>query len=463
MTWPAILLAVQNHDLHQQIKRPLLVHGAKVLEASSHPAILECFEAHSPRLLILESPRHDGTGALEIVAQIRNRDRRFPIILVTCQGSEALAVAALRSGLKDYFQQPFSFQEFFAAVNRCIIDRASQPFSTTRRSIVPCLADRPDLIGESFHTQRIKSYLLKVAAVDSHALVTGETGTGKELSARFIHQQSARRDKPLVAINCAALPDGLVESELFGYEKGAFTGAHATNAGKLKLADGGTVIFDEIGDMSLYAQAKILRVIESKEVYPLGGKRGMPLDIRIIAATNQDLDRLVADKRFRKDLYYRLNIARVHLPPLRERQEDIPRLLAYYLEEFNARQGRALQGFTDEALELLLRYDWPGNIRELKNVIEAIFIDPPLERIAIKDLPEPIRPQGQTRVVLTERELLLSALCTVNWNKSKAAEQLHWSRMTLYRKMTKYHILESKLARPCGEAQAESVTSPGSL
>ena len=184
MTWPAILLAVQNHDLHQQIERPLLVHGAKVLEASNHHAILQCFEAHSPRLLILESPRDDGTGAFEIVAQIRNRDRWFPIILVTCQGSEALAVAALRSGLKDYFQHPFSFQDFFAAVNRCIRDRASQPFSTTRRSVLPCLPDRPDLIGESSHTQRIKSYLLKVAAVDSHALVTGETGTGKELAAR---------------------------------------------------------------------------------------------------------------------------------------------------------------------------------------------------------------------------------------------------------------------------------------
>lgn len=179
----------------------------------------------------------------------------------------------------------------------------------------------------------------------------------------------------------------------------------------------------------------------------------MSLDIRIIAATNQDLGRLVADKRFRKDLYYRLNIARVHLPPLRERQEDIPHLLAYYLEEFNARQGRALQGFTDEALELLLRYDWPGNIRELKNVIEAIFIDPPVEWIAIKDLPEPIRPRGQTSVVLTERELLVTALCSMNWNKSKAAEQLQWSRMTLYRKMAKYHIVETKLARPCGEVK----------
>ncbi|MGH8510156.1 MAG: sigma-54-dependent transcriptional regulator, partial [Gammaproteobacteria bacterium] len=235
MTWPAILLAVQNHDLHQQIKRPLLGHGAKVLEASSHPAILECFEAHSPRLLILESPRHDGTSALEIVARIRNRDRRFPIILVTCQGSEALAVAALRLGLKDYFQEPFSCEEFAAAVNRCVLDRPPPASCTKNRSSVACPADRQPLIGESLPIRGIKSYLLKVAAVDSHALVTGETGTGKELAARFIHQQSARRDKPLVAINCAALPDGLVESELFGYEKGAFTGAHSTYAGKLRL------------------------------------------------------------------------------------------------------------------------------------------------------------------------------------------------------------------------------------
>ena len=239
MTWPAILLAVQNHDLHQQIKRPLLVHGAKVLEAPSHHAILECFEAHSPRLLILECPRHGGTGALEIVAQIRNRDRRFPIILVTCQGSEALAVEALRSGLKDYFQEPFSSEDFIAAVNRCILDRPSRPSGIKSRSGVPSRADRQQFIGESSHLREIRSYLSKVAGVHSHVLVTGETGTG--LTARFIHQHSARRDKPLVAINCAALPDGLVESELFGYEKGAFTGAHSSYAGKLKLADGGTV------------------------------------------------------------------------------------------------------------------------------------------------------------------------------------------------------------------------------
>jgi transcriptional regulator with PAS, ATPase and Fis domain len=329
-----------------------------------------------------------------------------------------------------------------------------------------CLADRQQLIGESPFIRRIKAYLLKVAAVDSHVLITGETGTGKELTAQYIHQQSTRHGKSLIAINCAALPDGLLESELFGYGKGAFTGAHTTYAGKLKLADGGTVFFDEIGDMSPYAQAKILRVIESKEVYPLGGKRSIPLDIRIIAATNRDLEHLVAKGKFRQDLYFRLNVAKVHLPPLRERKEDIPHLVDYYLQEFNARFGRELKGFTDEALELLLRHDWPGNIRELKNLLEAIFIDPPRKRIAISDLPDSIRQHYEIKepATLTERELLLSALCSVNWNKSKAAEQLHWSRMTLYRKMAKYHIRESKAGQSHGrDPQAKTVTSSDSV
>jgi len=218
--------------------------------------------------------------------------------------------------------------------------------------------------------------------------------------------------------------------------------------------------------MSPYAQAKILRVIESREVYPLGGKRSIPLDIRIIAATNRDLERLVPKKKFRQDLYFRLNVARVHLPPLRERKEDISHLADYYLQEFNARFGQELKGFTDEALELMLRYGWPGNVRELKNMLEAIFIDPPLDRIAISDLPDSIRQphQAEKRATRTERERLLSALYSVNWNKSKAAEQLHWSRMTLYRKMTKYHIRESKVGQSRGrDPQAKTVTSVGSL
>jgi transcriptional regulator with PAS, ATPase and Fis domain len=303
------------------------------------------------------------------------------------------------------------------------------------------------LIGSSLAIWKVKTYLRKVAATDSHVLITGETGTGKELAAQYIHRHSARRAKPLVTINCAALPDGLLESELFGYERGAFTGATSSYAGKLKLADGGTVLFDEIGDMSPYAQAKILRVIETKEVYPLGGRRSVPLDIRIIAATNRDLDERIANNEFRQDLYFRLNIARVHLPPLRERKDDIQVLIDHYVEKFAAQLGRGIEGFSDEAMELILRHDWPGNIRELMNLTERIFIDPPQGKVAVADLPRSM--QNRSPVLQetkpAEREILLHALSQTNWNKSKAAERLHWSRMTLYRKIAKYHIVPSHL------------------
>jgi DNA-binding NtrC family response regulator len=301
------------------------------------------------------------------------------------------------------------------------------------------------LIGNSLEIWKLKTYLRKVAMTDSHVLITGETGTGKELAAEYIHQHSTRRAKPLVTINCAALPDGLLESELFGYERGAFTGALSAYAGKLKHADGGTVLFDEIGEMSPYAQAKILRVIESKEVYPLGGRRSIPVNIRIMAATNRDLDREMANAGFRQDLYFRLNVARIKLPPLRERKEDIPLLIDHFAQKFGAEFGRQIEGFTEEALELLKTSDWPGNIRELMNLIERIFIDPPAGKINVGDLPDSMQfpKPSPYNAIHEERELLLSALSQTNWNKSQAAERLHWSRMTLYRKMAKYHIQES--------------------
>jgi transcriptional regulator with PAS, ATPase and Fis domain len=301
------------------------------------------------------------------------------------------------------------------------------------------------MIGGSSAMREIKAYLLKVATTDCTVLITGETGTGKELAAEMIHRSSPRHSSPLVCINCAALPESLLESELFGYERGAFTGAYSTYAGKLKLAEGGTVFFDEIGDMTAYAQAKILRAIEGKEVYRLGGKKGISINVRVIAATNQGPEKLVADGRLREDLYHRLNVARVHLPPLRERKEEILPLLNHYTRVLNRRYGRETEGFTEEALASLLKYNWPGNVRELKNLLEATFINLPSRKIAFMDLPKMFQkklkeleglPQG-------ERDRVLSALFACNWNKSKAAQKLHWSRMTLYRKMAKHQILTS--------------------
>lgn len=459
MAGSTILIAVKDRSLHQQVKSLLLPRRFEVIEASGNEMINSC-QTYSPHLLILESSQNDGANAPYIAQRLTRLEPRLPIILVTADGSEALAVAALRAGVKDYFSQPISSAEFIAAVDRLSSNRPSPPLWKKADPFASNLGKHEHLIGESFVVRKIKSFLLKVAAVDSNVLITGETGTGKELTTQYIHEHSVRRSKPLIAINCAALPDGLLESELFGYEKGAFTGAQSTYPGKLQLADGGTVLFDEIGDMSPYAQAKILRVIESKEVYPLGGKRSIALDIRIIAATNRDLEPLVSKKKFRQDLYFRLNVARIHLPSLRERREDIPDLVDYFCQELNVRFGQAIKGLTDGALELLLGHAWPGNIRELKNMLEAIFIDPPPDRIAIADLPESIRQphQGEERLPLTEHELLLSALSSTRWNKSKAAERLNWSRMTLYRKMLKYHILDPKAEESHRYSQGNSVT-----
>ncbi|MBL8298415.1 MAG: sigma 54-interacting transcriptional regulator [Rhodanobacteraceae bacterium] len=284
----------------------------------------------------------------------------------------------------------------------------------------------------------IMRYTEKVAASECTVLVTGETGTGKEVIARSIHARSTRSDGPFVSINCAALPDMLVESELFGYERGAFTGASHSHPGKLRQAHKGTVLLDEIGELPLLAQAKLLHVLEMREVSRLGGRRPEPIDVRFIAATNQDLESMVAQKRFRDDLFFRLNVARIHLPPLRERPGDIPALLQHFLLLLGRRNGRSIGALSAAAVECLLRYHWPGNARELRNVAEMLFIDPPQDCIGPEHLPDCVRLLD--RAECGERERLIAALSATHWNKCRAAQAMHWSRMTLYRKMHKYQI-----------------------
>jgi two-component system response regulator HydG/two-component system response regulator AtoC len=294
--------------------------------------------------------------------------------------------------------------------------------------------------------QSVKAGVIRVASCESNVLITGETGTGKELVAELIHENGARRQRPLLRINCPAIPETLVESELFGYERGAFTGAESFREGMLKAASGGTIFFDEIGDLSPPAQAKILRLVETKEIHRLGSNRSTQVDLRIFAATNRDVDRLADEGRFRRDLYFRLNVARIHLPPLRERKEDVPLLLRHYTQEFNRLRERDVEGFSDEALDRLLRYDWPGNVRELRNLIEACFLSVASLRFSLSDMPEHFR-QRLERLengIGDERERLLSTLTATKWNKSDAALRLHWSRMTLYRKMAKYRIPNGK-------------------
>jgi DNA-binding NtrC family response regulator len=304
------------------------------------------------------------------------------------------------------------------------------------------------MIGSSAIMCDLKRELTQVAKSSSTVLITGETGTGKELAAEFVHQNSARRGKPFVCINCAAIPESLLESELFGHAKGAFTGADEYRDGLLTSANGGTILLDEIGDMSLCAQAKILRVIEKREVCHVGANRGVQLDIRFVAATNQDLESMTSRGAFRKDLFFRLNVARIHLPPLRERPEDIPFLLRHYCCDYAGKSGASTPEFSEDSLRRLMAYGWPGNIRELKNVVESMFLKDLPPTIQAEHLPRHLRGIIAHQVDLSqqERDALIAALFSAKWNKSEAARKLQWSRMTLYRKIAKHRISEDSEA-----------------
>src|SRR5437867_110635 len=298
------------------------------------------------------------------------------------------------------------------------------------------------IVGSSKAISELRSYLPKVALSNANVVVTGATGTGKECVAEQIHRLSARRGGPFVCINCAAIPDSLLESELFGHERGAFTGADQSYAGKIRFAEAGTLFLDEVGEMSLQAQAKILRLLENRELFPLGGGKPVRIEARFIAATNQDLEPLVKAHKFRADLFFRLNVARIHLPPLAERKEDIPQLVRFFLHEHNLANGRRIEGFTPELMSCLLQYDWPGNVRELRNLVEVLFVDPPPGLVSLQNLPDSFRRIFCHYIdyAAVERDRIIAALHQTNWNKARTADLLKVSRMTLYRKMAKFGI-----------------------
>jgi DNA-binding NtrC family response regulator len=444
MTKLTILIVETDALVRQRLKMLLLPYGYSVVEALEPTDAIAIAQRQSPDLMLVNASLQSARDGLALAQRIRKHGSTIPLILLTANGCEELAVLALRAGCNDYVKLPAAPEALLSRV-RVQLSRLHRPsVSVSGESTIEGRPHRACMVGDSPPMRQIKAYIEKVGASESNVLITGETGTGKELVAELIQQTSPRRLRPFVCINCAAIPDTLLESELFGYEKGAFTGANTVSEGKLKLADGGSVFFDEIGDMSPYAQAKILRAIESREVYRLGGKRRIPLNVRVLAATSHDLEQSVARGQFRKDLYFRLNVARIHLPPLRERKEDIVALCQHYLRSLNQHFGRQVKGLTDEALAGLIRHDWPGNVRELKNLLEATFVNDPAEWISLADLPEPFRRQcaATERAIADERQRLLSALFATNWNVSKAAQQLHWSRMTIYRKLGKYHIVK---------------------
>jgi DNA-binding NtrC family response regulator len=399
--------------------------GSDLKVALDGPSLRAMIANFAPRAIVVEVP-HFPSERFDLVASLGTRFPGIPRIVVAHHSSEESAVAALRAGAADYLRAPVTVDVLNATVERLVGSRSEDD----------------SIIGEHSLTRGVLAYLRRVAATSSTVLITGETGTGKELAARFIHRNSSRGSKPFVSVNCAAVPDTLLESELFGHVRGSFTGAHASADGKFQQADGGTLFLDEIGDMSALAQAKILRVLESREVWRIGGSHGTTVNVRIVAATNQALEQLVSSGRFRSDLYYRLNVARLRLPALRERRSDIPLLVDHYVDEMNKRFGASIKGFTNDSMDQLKAYDWPGNVRELKNMIEAAFIELPPEASPWAQLPQAVCQQlcAAASRPTREQEELLRALKETRWNVSRAAERLHVSRMTLYRKIARYGI-----------------------
>ena len=441
MSQPAVIVVERNAAFREGIAEALAQHAFMVHRCLHLADILRLPVEQRARVVVLGPTAAEPGSIFEIAEEIRQRAGATPIVLIASRSSEDFAIAALRAGINEYVKHPSCDDELIAAVERCL-SRTAEPGSVTPPEQHPALVNGEEIIGDGDSIREIKARLVRIASSNSTVLITGETGTGKELIARVVHSNSPRRKKPSITINCAAIPDTLLESELFGYEKGAFTGAQSRNEGKLKAAEGGTVFLDEIGDLSHIGQAKILRLLEGKELQRLGRDGGVAVDVRFVAATNQNLEDLVKEGKFRKDLFFRLNVVHIHLPPLRERKEDLSLLIQYYISHFNHRFGTSVRRVADEVLDYLLAYDWPGNVRELKNLLEGIFADPRPDSILLEHLPAQFRCRcAELKSASSdERVRLLWALSTTNWNKSKAAGKLKWSRMTLYRKMAQYNI-----------------------
>jgi len=437
------VLIVDNDPLLRGRLKLAVQSCGNPVEIASESAVVTHFQNDTPVFVIVGSCDAGCKSCLRTVVNVRQASAEVPVFLVAREGSEELAVAAFRAGATDYVSYPFTDAQLAEVLQRNGLKDRTDVRTTRLQSNPGAEVNLQRMIGDSPAMLQLQNYIRRLAPTNCNVMITGETGTGKELVAELIHRQSKRRNGPFLCFNCAAIPDSLLESELFGYERGAFTGAMRRQEGKLRLANGGTILLDEIGDMSLQGQAKILRAVETRQVLRLGGTEELALDVRILAATNRDEQTLSSGGDFRKDLFFRLNVAHIHLPPLRDRRTDIPALLDFYRQRLNALLQCSVQGFSPEVLQLFLHYPWPGNIRELKNTLEALFLNSPSEWIRVEDLADPMRCllSCDNSVVLTESDRVLAALLATNWNKSKAAEKLHWSRMTLYRKLEKYHLV----------------------
>ncbi len=447
------VLVVDDEPGHRLMLRANLeTEGFQVSEAEDGLKALALLEKE-PFDCVLMDVRMPRLGGLEALRELRERFPDLPVIMMTAYASVRSAVECLKAGAEDYLMKPLNVEELLLKVKKVMEVRKLLRENEEFRQRLDEKFGFERIVGNSEAMREVFEIVSMVAPTDATVLVTGESGTGKELVANAIHQRSPRRRRPFVKINCAALPDNLLESELFGHEKGAFTGAVSRREGKFAYADGGTIFLDEITEMSPGTQAKILRVLQEKEFEPLGTNTTVKVDVRVIAATNRNLEEEVENGRFREDLYYRLNVVQIRVPPLRERKDDIPLLADYFLRRNCEKLGKKILGFSREALDALIEYRWPGNVRELENAVERAAILCKGDEITLSLLPDPVRMrrEGESeghapaiRVGISlreaERRLIIWTLENTGGNRTKAAEMLGISRKTLQNKIKEYGI-----------------------
>lgn len=445
------LLVVDDDSGHRNMLLTLLADWGYRVEGAEdgESAVALCHQR--PYDLILMDVRMAGLSGIEALKEIKAYNPAIPILIMTAYSNVETAVEAIKAGAYDYLTKPLDFDDLKLTLERALDHTSLRDENKALRVTLAASFDPGGIIGSSPPMRQLLDMLSTIAPSEATVLITGESGTGKELIAKAIHMNSSRRNGPYVAVNCAALTETLLESELFGHEKGAFTGAERRRDGRFQTADKGTIFLDEIGEISMTMQVKLLRAIQEREVQRVGGDHAIKVDVRILAATNRDLMHEVELGRFRQDLYYRLNVVTLSLPPLRDRVEDIPLLAMHFLKKFASKNGKQVKGFTPEAMDRLLKYPWPGNVRELENGVERAVVLLAGEYIREQDLPSAIAqsgagaaPAGVNIQDMTldeiERVAILEALENTGGNKSETARKLGITRKTLHAKLQRYGV-----------------------
>jgi two-component system response regulator AtoC len=445
----SILVVDDDQNIRRVLKDLLGKEGFNVLTASDVDKALPLIDQQDLDLIVTDL-KMPGKSGMDLLTLCHEKRPAVPVIMITAFGNVEAAVAAMKKGAYDFITKPFDENELLNVIEKAISE------SEMNKELISTYFDKEthfsQIIGKTPVIQQVFQTIQKIAPTDSTVLITGETGVGKELIAREIHLGSQRRDHPFVKVNCAAIPETLLESELFGYEKGAFTGAVTNKPGRFEIAHQGTILLDEMGEIPLHLQAKLLGVIQDKSFDRVGGVKTIKVDIRIIAATNQDLQSAVQSGKFRSDLFYRLNVVPIHIPPLRERKDDLIPLVGYFLKIFTAKYCKKINNVSPEVMATFSNYDWPGNIRELENVLERMVLMSETDTLTLDQLPAEIRGAISTVEAstlkekvdiisqMTEKQMIIDVLKKTNQNRTKAAKLLGISRRTLQNKIKEYGL-----------------------